>query len=63
MLYHLLNGYSHSGSTEEGTVGEISVQVDLYTHPGTGEQRINVKGESEFFPTFYILTIYSFVAI
>ncbi|XP_069948165.1 protein unc-13 homolog A isoform X15 [Cherax quadricarinatus] len=31
------------GSTEEGTVGEISVQVDLYTHPGTGEQRINVK--------------------
>ncbi|KAK8376834.1 hypothetical protein O3P69_010040 [Scylla paramamosain] len=31
------------GSTEEGTVGEISIQVDLYTHPGTGEQRINVK--------------------
>ncbi|KAK3859183.1 hypothetical protein Pcinc_034677 [Petrolisthes cinctipes] len=34
---------SQTGSTEEGTVGEISIQVDLYTHPGTGEQRINVK--------------------
>ncbi|ROT68600.1 hypothetical protein C7M84_013253 [Penaeus vannamei] len=34
---------TNQGSTEEGTVGEISVQVDLYTHPGTGEQRINVK--------------------
>ncbi|CAL4060144.1 unnamed protein product [Meganyctiphanes norvegica] len=31
------------GSTEDGAVGEVSVQVDLYTHPGTGEQRINVK--------------------
>ncbi|XP_042207651.1 protein unc-13 homolog A-like isoform X8 [Homarus americanus] len=34
---------TNQGSTEEGTVGEISIQVDLYTHPGTGEQRINVK--------------------
>ena len=33
------------GSTDEGTVGEISINVDLYIHPGTGEQRINVKGK------------------
>lgn len=42
--YTLLTHLSPPGSMEEGTVGEISIQVDLYTHPGTGEQRINVKG-------------------
>ncbi|KAF2363047.1 Mammalian uncoordinated3 subgroup domain 2 [Trinorchestia longiramus] len=31
------------GSTDEGSVGEISINVDIYTHPGTGEQKINVK--------------------
>ncbi|KAG7154414.1 unc-13 B-like [Homarus americanus] len=40
---YVLTVPSPAGSTEEGTVGEISIQVDLYTHPGTGEQRINVK--------------------
>ncbi|XP_068108487.1 protein unc-13 homolog B isoform X9 [Hyperolius riggenbachi] len=31
------------GSGVDDLVGEVSIQIDLFTHPGTGEQKVTVK--------------------
>ncbi|XP_056403137.1 protein unc-13 homolog B isoform X9 [Hyla sarda] len=31
------------GSGVDDPVGEVSIQIDLFTHPGTGEQKVTVK--------------------
>lgn len=36
-----------TGSGVDDPVGEVSIQIDLYTHPGTGEHKVTVKGTAK----------------
>lgn len=56
-----------SGSGVDDAVGEVSIHVEIFTHPNTGEHKVTVKGKEThwilmigrfFFPTqtpFFIL--------
>lgn len=39
--------FSSTGSGVDDPVGEVSIQIDLYTHPGTGEHKVTVKGRTK----------------
>lgn len=47
MLIYVCTGginFLLTGSGVDDPVGEVSIQIDLYTHPGTGEHKVTVKG-------------------
>ena len=42
-----------SGSGVDDAVGEVSIHVEIFTHPNTGEHKITVKGMHEGVLTGY----------
>lgn len=36
---------SLSGSGVDDAVGEVSIHVEIFTHPNTGEHKVTVKGQ------------------
>lgn len=37
------------GSGVDKPIGEVCIHIELYTHPKSGERKVTVKGQSEFF--------------
>lgn len=40
-----------SGSGVDDAVGEVSIHVEIFTHPNTGEHKVTVKGKGARFPS------------
>lgn len=36
-----------SGSGVDDAVGEVSIHVEIFTHPNTGEHKVTVKGKGK----------------
>ena len=36
------------GSGVDKPIGEVSLQIELYTHPKSGERKVTVKGKFQF---------------
>lgn len=45
-----------SGSGVDDAVGEVSIHVEIFTHPNTGEHKVTVKGEQKYFCIFVVFT-------
>lgn len=37
-----------SGSGVDDAVGEVSIHVEIFTHPNTGEHKVTVKGKETY---------------
>lgn len=40
-----------SGTGVDNAVGEVSIHVEVFTHPNTGEHKVTVKGKAVVFFT------------